>query len=370
LLPWGRKKAMAIKDFHEKPYDDGTLTKLRIFEAYTEAWIPVFLSRPKPAFDQVHIFDFFAGPGGDCAGTYGSPLRILDQLRIYHGQNLAGWTKAKIVVHLFDENKKKIEQLAAIIAKPEWQIPGVVVDCRPLEFGDALSEHAKLLENGRAAKLLIIDQCGVDKVSDKVFHNLISFPTTDFIFFLSSSTLYRFRNHPAIKQKIDCPEDSYDVHRAAFNYFQSLVPANNDVFLGQFSIKKPTGNIYGLIFGSQHPLGIHKFLQVAWTNDEIRGEANFDIERENIFPGEMVLPFDELRPSKIKVFEADLEQILREGKFRSEADVLRFCMKAGMTGKFSEPVLKKLKSEGVINLDFRVPDVGNFYKPRPIGFIG
>jgi hypothetical protein len=37
-----------------------------------------------------------------------------------------------------------------------------------------------------------------------------------------------------------------------------------------------------------------------------------------------------------------------------------------MTGKKSEPVLKKLKSEGVIMLEFRVPDVKNYYHPRPI----
>jgi three-Cys-motif partner protein len=357
---------MATNDFHEKPYDDGTLAKLRIFELYTQEWIPVFLSKPNPSFNEVHIFDFFSGPGCDSVGIYGSPLRILDQLRKYHKQSLAGWGKSKIVVHLFDEKKKKSDQLAKVIASAEWQIPEVQIDCRPLVFKDALAEHSKLLENSRIAKLLIIDQCGVDEVSDHVFRKLISLPITDFIFFLSSSTLHRFRNHPAIKQKIDVPEDSYDVHRAAFDYYQQLIPSDGSVFLGRFSIKKPHGNIYGLIFGSRHPLGIHKFLQVAWANDEIAGEANFDIERENIAPGEMVLGFEEMRPTKIKEFEADLEQALRAAKLHSEADILRFCIEAGMTGKKSEPVLKKLKSEGVIMLEFRVPDVKNYYHPRPI----
>ena len=33
---------MAVKDLHDKPFDQGTLTKLEIFERYTQAWIPVF----------------------------------------------------------------------------------------------------------------------------------------------------------------------------------------------------------------------------------------------------------------------------------------------------------------------------------------
>src|SRR6185503_1500182 len=110
----------------------------------------------------------------------------------------------------------------------------------------------------------IIDQYGVDAVSDEVFRKLISFPTTDFIFFLSSSTLHRFRAHPSIKQKIEKPEDPYDVHRATVDYYRKLIPAQDQFFLGSFSIRKRS-NIYGLIFGSRHPLGIHKFLQVAWS---------------------------------------------------------------------------------------------------------
>ncbi len=170
-------------------------------------------------------------------------------------------------------------------------------------------------------------------------------------------------DHPAIKIKIDRPEDSYDVHRAAFDWFRKLAPP--DYFLGRFSIRKRS-NIYGLIFGSQHPLGIHKFLQVAWENDEIAGEANFDIERENIAPGELLLPMDEFRPKKIQVFECELEAALRSGNMRSEADVIRFCVEAGMTCQHSTPVLQKLKRDGAIKCDFRTPDIRNFFRPRPI----
>ncbi len=358
---------MATHNFHDKPYDAGTLAKLNIFELYVQEWIPVFVSPENPSFNEIHIFDFFCGPGRDANGEPGSPLRILRQLRDYHDKGMAGWRKVQIVVHLFDHNDAKIQQLRSIIEQPEWKLP-VRIDSRALAFESALSEHKQILANPRIAKLLIIDQFGVDEVSDDVFKELISFPTTDFIFFLSSSTLHRFRDHPAIKQKIDKPEDSYDVHRAAFDYYLRLVPKGAEVYLARFSIKKRS-NIYGLVFGSQHPLGIPKFLRVAWANDEIAGEANFDIDRENLRPGELVLNLEEMRPTKTREFEAELEQTIRSGEMKNEIDVARFCIEAGMTCQHSAPVLKKLKDEGVIKLQFRVPDIGNLRSPRPITMV-
>lgn len=356
---------MPAADFHEKPFDEGTLTKLHIFELYAQEWIPVFVSRSTPSFKQVHVFDFFSGPGTDSKGVHGSPLRILTELREYQQRGMAGWNKVEKTAHFFDEDAEKIKQLKRTLGTPEWQIQGVQIDCRTLKFSDALAEHRDLLAEASAAKLLIIDQFGVNEVTDKVFAQLIGFPTTDFIFFLSSSTLHRFRDHPAIKQKIERPEDSYDVHRAAFKYFQGLIPTGVEAYLAPFSIKK-RGNIYGLIFGSQHPLGIHKFLQVAWANDQIAGEANFDIERENIRPGEGILPLDVMRPDKLREFEKELEDSLRAGAMNSEADLVRFCIQAGVTSRHCSGVLKKLKSERVIDISFRVPDVGRLKDPRPI----
>lgn len=357
---------MSSAGFHEKPYDAGTLTKLKIFELYVQAWIPVFVSRPEPPFCELHIFDLFCGPGTDSDGTPGSPLRILNQILSYQAIGMAGWPKVKIAAHFSDANVGKIDELRRLLSTPEWHIPGISIECDAITFQEALEKHAHILRNPRAAKLLIIDQFGVDAVTDTVFKQLITFPRTDFIFFLSSSALNRFHDHPAIKIKIHRPEDSYDVHRAAFGWYEQLTPPN--AFLGRFSIKKGS-NIYGLIFGSQHPLGAHKFLQVAWANDDIRGEANFDIDRENIAPGDLLLPFAELRPKKIQAFEVDLEAALRTKRMTSEADLVHFCIAAGMTCQHATPVLQKLQKERVLECGFRTPDVGRINNPRPIRFI-
>lgn len=349
--------------FHDKPYDPGTLTKLKIFELYVQAWIPVFVSRPEPPFPEIHIFDLFCGPGTDATGKPGSPLLILRQLRAYQMAGMPGWSKVRIVFHCSDADERKVRNLQDLLAAHDQQASGVHLDIDAISFDAALERHKKILTNTRVAKLLIIDQFGVDAVTERAFKQLIAFPRTDFIFFLSSSTLHRFRDHPAIKIKIERPEDSYDVHRAAFDWYQKLTPPS--AYLGRFSIKKGS-NIYGLIFGSQHPLGAHKFLEVAWKNDEVAGEANFDIDHENIAPGEMLLPLDAFRPKKIQAFERDLETLLRSGTMESEADIVHFCISAGMTCRHASPVLTKLKAEGTIECDFHTPNVRNLGEARAI----
>jgi very-short-patch-repair endonuclease len=98
-----------------------------------------------------------------------------------------------------------------------------------------------------------------------------------------------------------------------------------------------------------------KFLQVAWTADEITGEADFDIGRENVSPAPPFLPLSDFRPTKIKAFERELEHQLRAGQPRDEAAVVRLCLEHGVRRRHAEPVLKKLKEERIIAPAFRRP---------------
>lgn len=354
---------MSIDDFHDKPFDEGTVTKLHIFELYAREWFPVFLSSEKHRRNAIHVFDFFAGPGTDCNNVHGSPLRLLRQLQEYQGTQ--GWRKVGIHVHFYDEDSDKIARLKENIASCGLQLPNVNYDIQPLRFDDAFPASAMTLADVEAAKLVFIDQTGVAQVTPDVFRRLVDSRTCDFLFFLSSSTLYRFRDHTAIKQKIVRPEDYYHVHRAALEYYRGLLPLDQEYYLAPFSIKKGA-NIYGLIFGSAHPLGIDKFLEVVWRKDEFSGEADFPIDRENIRPEQMLLPMAEVQASKITAFENELEGLLRAGRLLTEVDVMRVCFEYGVKRHHARPVLAKLKSERVIDMEFQIPDVQRLRSPRPI----
>jgi three-Cys-motif partner protein len=288
---------------------------------------------------------------------------LLRQLKEYQGTQ--GWGRVGIHVHFYDEDSDKIARLKENIASHGLQLPNVNYDIQPLRFDDAFRESALTLADPQAAKLVFIDQTGVAHVTPEVFRKLVNSPTCDFLFFLSSSTLHRFRDHPAIWQKIDRPEDYYHVHRAALEYYRELLPSGQEYYLAPFSMKKGA-NIYGLIFGSAHPLGIDKFLEVAWRKDEFSGEADFPIDRENIRPEQMLLPMAEVQASKITVFESELEGLLRGGRLLTEVDVMRVCFEFGVKRPHARPVLAKLKKEGVIDIEFQVPDVQRLRSPRPI----
>jgi three-Cys-motif partner protein len=346
---------MGSGDFHAQPYDEGTLTKLRIIELYAKEWFPVFSASTTPWCREVHVFDFFAGPGRDRNGVQGSPLRILGQL-----QRLAGRITVPVTAHFFDSDKRKIRMLRAAL-DGVVQISGLTLDIEAKEFATALRQAVPVLSDSKAAKLLFIDQCGVEHVDRDVFRLLSSAPVCDFIFFIASQTLYRFAEHQAIRLKINRPQDYYHVHRATWQHFRDMLAPSSACLLGRFSIKKVT-NIYGLIFGCQHPLGMDKFLEVAWKEDEIAGEANFDIDRENVGP----LFEGLLDPNKISAFEQDLEQRIRSGHVSTEADVIRICFEHGVRRKHAEPVLKRLTQMDVIDVAFRVPDVRRFREPRPV----
>ena len=106
---------MPRRDINKKPFDEGTKTKLELFQLYVREWLPVFLAREKIFWPQVHLFDFFCGSGTDSEGTSGSPLRILEEL-----ENQPGWLArddVEVTVHFSDEKEEKIQALETEIDK-------------------------------------------------------------------------------------------------------------------------------------------------------------------------------------------------------------------------------------------------------------
>lgn len=337
---------MTSSGFHDQPFEESTLTKLRIFEMYAKAWVPVFVARPQPSVSSLHVYDFMAGPGTDAAGNAGTPMRLLGQLRNYRGQ--PGWRNLTVHLHLFDSSRKNVQLLDRALADEDKG--GITVRTGVKEFKEAFDEARSVIEDPRAAKLVLIDQFGVSAVTDDVFARLVAAPKCDFLFFISSQTLHRFRDHPSIRQKITRPDDPHHVHLAVTDYYKGQLPSGSDYYLGRFSLKKESGNIHGLVFGSGHPLGMKKFLEVAWAEDRDRGEANFDIDRENVGPLLSFLP-----ARKIEVFEGALEAALVDGSAKCERDVLRLCFDHGVLPKLAAPVLQKLKKSGLIDFSFRSP---------------
>src|SRR5688572_448513 len=150
---------MAPDYFHSQPFDEGTLTKLQILELYAREWLPVFFAREVSPWREVHIYDFFCGPGTDSDGVPGSPLRLLNQLdRV---RNLPGYRATRKYCHFSDSDGAKIARLRRKIEEQELR-PNVMVHTERYDFPEALNRSRAILDDPHAAKLLFIDQYGVD----------------------------------------------------------------------------------------------------------------------------------------------------------------------------------------------------------------
>ncbi len=336
------------KRFHAEAFDSGTLLKLEIFRGYIRKWLPVFLS--KVSYPNVNIFDFFAGPGKDRRGKEGSPLIILNELNKYlHDPSIPKASEVCINVYFNDDNEQNIKDLKKNISEVTRDPSAYNIKFANKDFEIAFMEKLPGLKRHDTANLVILDQFGLKQINDRIFHELISCPTTDILFFISSSYIKRFISEGCIKQYFPLPEDelkqvsSKEIHRyICNNFYRDLIPKGYEYYLAPFSIQKDnTPNIYGLIFGSSSLFGLQKFLEVCWDKDSVTGEANYNIDNDYIPDnGQLsLLPEDNII-KKQDQFKKDLVDYIKS-KRPTNKGLYRFSLENGFLSGHAKDILRE-----------------------------
>lgn len=349
---------MAKKDFHNSKFDKGTQSKLEVFKEYFKASFPVFLH--SPFFDEIFIYDFFAGQGLNDNGEHGTAFNILNEIKPYC--NDIRKSKKKVFIILNDKEVSEVLKLNVLdffkTCKTNCNEDCVFAEdenliIRAEDFETYFSKiYPAMLKRKNAAKLLYLDPFKFVIDSD-LFNKLINIPSADFICFMPSFFLRRFPEEPAFKKYIDTSKIDFKeskpahCHRVIANYFKTLVPPEKEYFMGCFSIKKDSG-YNGLLFGSNHTLGAEKFQKVCWKIDEITGEADYNIDRELIYSNQGVLFEDAKTPLKIKQFNLNLENELKLGKIKTDIEAYKYALKNRCLVKHTAERLKELMSEGKI----------------------
>lgn len=356
------------KNINKTVFDEATKLKLNIFGECFEEWFPVFLH--SPWYKKLYIFDFFAGSGKDLENTPGSPLVLLDKAK---GEERKYCLNAKKEVKfLFNDGEKdKSEELKQNVVKhiEECTLKNKCTDCifqyrvENYDFQDIFSNPGitNIFKNKDYGKFVLLDQYGFSQIDEQVFNQLISYPKTDFIFFISSSFISRFREHPNTTKYIDTSKIKFEnikpneIHRAVADYFRDLVPEGREYYLHHFSIQKEMkkGNYYGLILGSNHTLGMEKFLKVCWKHDTFSGEANFNID--NNFQ-EGTLFFHAEHSIKKDLVKKEIEENVLSGKINNNLEGLKFAMVKGCEPKIFTEVIQKLEKDKKIE---RLGEINN-----------
>lgn len=334
---------MSHKDSQKLVFDEGTLAKLSIFEDYAQAWIPTFVMQN---FPKICIFDFFAGNGYDDECVPGSAIRLLHKIKeqIHHILD----RRVRVGLWLNELKKKRYIQLKAACEEFLRENPEVASAIDIEYFNKDFDEIFKELlpEIRRFPSLVYLDQYGIKYLSPGYIAELERTRQTDFLYFTSSSFFARFGNSDEFKVHFEIDMDEVKnnpykfIHRILIKQIQNSLPANSNLRLYPFSIKKGS-NIYGIVFGAKHCRAAEKFIEIAWKRDPSSGEANFDINDE-IKKDQRVL-FGDQPMKKKEAFEHSLQVAIKNGTIVDNQDALEFALKHGHPPKHAADVLRLMK---------------------------
>ncbi len=353
---------MAVKDLHEKPFDEGTKAKLEIFEDYAEAWIPTFVMQTH--IKTICIFDFFAGTGYDVAGVAGSPIRILQKIKEHIGNILNKQVKIKVYLNEFEPNKtiqNKFELLK--IACNKYLEDNKDVN-RAIEI-KYFNENFEILfpkltqEIEKFPSLVYLDQNGVKFISDIYMLALEKMKQTDFLYFVSSSHLKRFGEEEEFMKSVRFDIDAIKkaphhlIHRVVVEQLKNKLPPKSNLKLYPFTIKKGV-NIHGLVFGASHVAAIDKFLSITWKRYETNGEANFDID-DDANKNQLDIFNSEKKLTKIESFKKNLKERVLSGKIKNNFEALEFVYEEGHFRKHAADCLKDMKTDKQISYEGNSP---------------
>ena len=184
----------------------------------------------------------FAGEGINADGKYGSPLILLDELRIYCKDIIKRKLFCKLIFNEFEESK--FEKLTSSInlylnecKKTDYCPNSNKKDCvfnltvENKDFKNFFSGIYKVMSKSpRLPRFMFLDQYGIKQITEEIFTKLVNLKRTDFIFFISSSFASRFAEIPEFKRYLKLSRQHFDVnkpfqcHRVIFEYYKQLNP--------------------------------------------------------------------------------------------------------------------------------------------------
>lgn len=354
------------KDINSSPFDEGTKIKLDIFRRCFREWYPVFVHDLYTK--HLFVFDMFAGSGMDTGGAHGSPLILLEEAKgaqCEHCKALKSSSNEKKVFFIFNEFlKPKYESLTNNVDsfQNKCMEAHCCSDCpikegihtRNEDFQNLFADKKidKIFKSKEYGKFVLLDQYGIKQVTEEVFSKLVNSPKTDFIFFISSSTITRFKELPSIKQYFDTNKLDFDdvqpkeCHRLIKEYFENLIPNGKDYYLHSFTIKKGS-NYYGLIFGTSHSLGMEKFLKVCWAEDPLSGDSNCNIDNDY---EEGTLFYDESKTQKKVTVKQELKDKILSGNIKDNISGLKYALHRGCQPSIFVEAIEELKEQGKVEI--------------------
>ena len=356
---------MAKKDINKDVFTEETMLKLEIFRQCFREWYPVFVHNK--FISHIFVYDMFAGSGKDIAQHPGSPIILFQEARGDKRQHCKSLLKRGIPFITFGYNEldevKRTELESNVSAEFTLCKSQCIEKVCPFQnafffesqdFSSLINNRRlnQILSNAKYAKFILLDQYGFKQINDDVFLKLVNSPTTDFIFFIASSFIKRFKDLPAVtayfkKNKISFDETQpKECHKVITDYFRSLIPADKKYYLHSFTIQKGS-NYYGLIFGSAHSLGMEKFVKVCWKEDRQAGESNCNLYND-FEPGTLFYA-PQYTNKKTRIIKEIKEKILNS-TIKDNITGLDYALECGCEPKLFVEVMDSMIKENRVKI--------------------
>lgn len=352
---------MPVKNHHEEAFSPETIAKLTIFEDYAQAWIPTFVMQGREK--EICIFDFFSGPGYDVQGTPGSPVRILMKIREYLYEIFRRNVRVRVFLNEFDSQKFEYLKLSCMEFLKSYPDVSRAISIEYFNEDFSILFDKLLPIISASPSLVYLDQNGVKFLSEEYLKKLEATSKTDFICFVSSSYLWRFGEQNEFQKylSIDMKEVKNKpfkfINRSLIDALRGMLSPDTDLKLYPFSIKKGS-NIHGIIFGASHPRAVEKFLTIAWKQNSINGEANFDIDdEEQDAQLDIFSRTGAIKLSKIDAFQKLVREKIISRSISNNYDLFNFVLAEGHIGKHAADVLREMKRNGEVSFDAKSPFV-------------
>ncbi len=301
--------------------------KLLVYKKYLIEYLSVLTNQPY--YNQILIWDIFAGKGKDDKGTKGSALIAAEQIKDFRDK-----TGKNIRLFLNELNKANYQQLCSNLENYHFT---KVFNKNGEDFLKEIN-HTFKNKNYKIHNFFFIDPHGYTQYSTSTLKELLNLKSSEYLIFIPTNHIYRFlkalnENNPAAQfvHNLEMKKKDFkDANSFVKELEKILKKITNSHFVYSYKIenKEAKSNFYHLLFITKHIIGAEKFL-----------EAINKVKRELLTQLSL---FDDLdKENEVKTYLKD---------WRNNKEIYEWGIRIGLLPKEINPILKDLENKDKLEI--------------------
>lgn len=340
-----------LKDSQIKMHQHSEV-KVRLLKLYLEKYLGI-LTHSK-YFNQIYVYDLFCGEGLYEDGGKGSPVIILETIKVIHGlSKLASKKTGHFICQFNDYDRSKVDKLQAIISsKNLFKDEMGRLKCTAEDYQILLPKIVTELNSIQKDKAFIfIDPYGYKDISVAHILSLLQNKKTEVLLFLPTQFMFRFESKgtpESLKSFINelLPTDKWPKSETGVEFIENLRDAFRKAvgiqfFVDSFIITRDKNQFFSLFFFTSHIYGFDRMLESKWAIDKEEGRG-WHYEEASLFNAQPK------KPNTLK-FERNLIDFLRSGD-RTNGEVYEFTIRNGHLVSHANEILTKIQSDGHLSV--------------------